>query len=181
MTLQEIYIQSVLSRFRGYKDLADKAIAQLTPEEMIVEPAPGANSVAVIVHHMVGNMLSRFTDFGTSDGEKEWRNRDSEFLTVTVWEEAAERIRWEDAWSVLFSNLEKLKPGDLEKKVTIRHEPHTAIDAINRQLAHYAYHVGQIVFLAKIIRKEQWSYLSIPPDASAAFNQTMEEKFRKPE
>lgn len=161
--------------FQTYKSLADRALAQLTTEaEWLRPPAPGSNSAAVIVQHVVGNLRSRFTDFLTTDGEKPSRQRDAEF-EEPVSEAAVPVLKqdWEAAWRILFDLLDTLQPADLLRPVTIRGEAHTVLAAIQRQVAHYASHVGQLVQLAKIIRGEAFESLSIPRGQSQQFNQRM--------
>lgn len=170
---QTNYLDGTRRLFRYYKSLGDKSLAQIRDEEIHEELAPGANSVAVIVKHMSGNMLSRWTDFLTSDGEKEWRNRDGEFEdTITDKKELLEV--WEKGWDCLFSAIDPLTEEDLGKIIYIRNEGHTVMEAMNRQLAHYASHVGQLVYLCKSIRGEDWQSLSIPKGESKSFNK---EKF----
>ncbi|MBF9221005.1 DUF1572 family protein [Hymenobacter ruricola] len=161
-------------QFQSYKGLADRALAQLADADWLHRPAPGANSAAVIVQHMAGNLRSRFTDFFTSDGEKPTRQRDREFEEP----DSAEAIgplkaEWEAAWQVLFELLDDLRPADLLRTVTIRGEAHTVLAAVQRQVAHYAYHAGQLVQLAKNIRGEAFPSLSIPRGQSEQFNQQM--------
>jgi uncharacterized damage-inducible protein DinB len=177
MDVHQLYLESVLKRFSDYNRMAENAIAQLSPSECEIQPAPGSNSIAIICAHMAGNMLSRFTNFLTEDGEKPWRNRDNEFSPVGCHPTGE---NWHRAWKTLFDTLQQLRPEDLGKTVTIRREPHSVPDAINRQLAHYAYHTGQIVFLAKMIKGEQWKSLSIPKNGSDSFNKKMTEKFQTP-
>jgi hypothetical protein len=163
--------------FRSYKSLADRSLAQLSAAEWLHRPAPGSNSAAVIVRHVAGNLRSRFTDFLTTDGEKPWRQRDLEFAEPnSVAEIPALQADWDAAWPILFSLLEELQPADLLKTVAIRHEPHTVLAALERQATHYAYHAGQIVQLAKIIRAGNFQPLSIPPGQSEQFNQQMQMK-----
>lgn len=157
--------------FRQYKALADRALAQLSPAEWLLVPAPGANSAAVIVQHMVGNLRSRFTDFLTTDGEKPDRQRDQEFVEPTgLTAITALQASWEAAWKILFDLLDTLQPSDLLRSITIRGEAHTVLAAVQRQVAHYAYHVGQVVQLAKHLRGEDWQNLSVPRGQSAQFN-----------
>ena len=156
------YLSDALASFRAYRKLADKALSQLTDEEYFVALDAESNSIAVIMKHIAGNMLSRWTDFLTSDGEKPDRNRDLEFVIEAQTTEQELLAYWERGWDCLFSALEPLRPADFEKKVLIRGEEHTVVQAINRQLTHYAYHIGQIVFLAKHFRSAQWQSLSIP-------------------
>lgn len=163
---------SAISRkmFQYYKGLADKSIATLSEEEIHLLPNEESNSVAIIVKHMSGNMLSRFTDFLTSDGEKEWRNRDAEFEdTYASKQEMLEA--WEKGWNCLFQALDGIAPENMMDIVYIRNEGHTVLEAVTRQVAHYAYHAGQIVYIAKMIRNKEWQSLSIPRGGSSAFNQ----------
>ena len=163
------YIEDSLSLFRQYKLLAEKVMAQVNDEQLSRVLDSEANSIAIIVKHMAGNMRSRWTDFLTSDGEKPDRNRDSEFEAPPS--TRAELMEtWESGWQCLLAGLEGLTDADLALTVYIRTEPHSVMQAINRQLAHYACHVGQIVFLAKHFRSSQWRSLSIPRGESAGFN-----------
>jgi Protein of unknown function (DUF1572) len=164
------YLDDARSSLRAYKKLADKATAQLKDEEFFVTIDEESNSVAVVMKHMAGNMFSRWTDFLTSDGEKPNRNRDMEFVIDPQTTKDDVLAYWERGWACVFEALEPLRPEDLEKKVTIRGEEHTIVQAINRQLMHYSYHVGQIVFLAKHFRSAEWKSLSIPKNRSAEFN-----------
>jgi hypothetical protein len=156
------YLDEAHRQMRGHKRLAEGAIAQLKDDELFITLDPEANSVAVIVKHMAGNMLSRFTDFLTTDGEKPDRHRDQEFELSSTTTRADLTKWWEEGWARLFATIEALKPEDVMRRVTIRGEPHTVLQAINRQIAHYAYHTGQIVFVAKHIRSGKWKSLSIP-------------------
>jgi uncharacterized damage-inducible protein DinB len=146
---------------RGHKRLAEGAMAQLKDDELFIALDPGSNFVALIVKHMAGNMRSRFTDFLTTDGEKPDRHRDQEFELSPTTTRADLTKWWEEGWARVFAALETLKPENVMRKVTIRGEPHTVLQAINRQIAHYAYHTGQIVFMAKHIRSSKWKTLSI--------------------
>lgn len=182
MTIPEDFLRSAKRQFLYYKTLGEKAIEQLEPEQLFVSLNEDTNSIAVIVKHLHGNMLSRWTDFLTTDGEKESRNRDGEFeesastpLSVTKDKEELMK-KWNDGWDCLFNTLESLKPEDLSTIVYIRNEGHTALEAINRQLAHYPYHVGQIVFYAKLLKKSEWNSLSIPKNKSKDYNS---DKFSK--
>ena len=170
------YFGDTLKSFRSHKKLAEKAIAQLKDEEFFVTLDEEANSVAVIMKHMAGNMLSRWTDFLTSDGEKPNRNRDMEFVIESQTTKADVIDYWERGWACVFKALEALRPEDFEKTVTIRGEEHTIVEAINRQLTHYSYHVGQIVFLAKHFRSASWQSLSVPKNRSGEFNAQMQNK-----
>ena len=170
------YFDDALKSFRAYKKLAEKAIAQLSDEEFFVTLDEESNSVAVIMKHMAGNMFSRWTDFLTSDGEKPNRNRDMEFVIEPQTTKDQVIDYWERGWECVFEALEPLRPEDFDKKVMIRGEEHTIVQAINRQMTHYAYHVGQIVFLAKHFRSAEWKSLSIPRNRSAEFNAAMAKK-----
>lgn len=165
--------------FEQYKALADRALAQISEAEWLYRPAPGSNSAAVIVQHMVGNLRSRFTDFLTTDGEKPARQRDQEFAEPQdIAAIPALKQAWEAAWLILFDLLDVLQPEDLLRTVTIRGEGHTVLAALQRQVAHYASHAGQLVQLAKIIRAEDFQSLSIPRGQSEQFNQQMTSSFR---
>jgi hypothetical protein len=163
------YLEEARRQMRGNKRLAEGAIAQLTDEELFVTLDPESNSVAIIVKHLAGNMRSRFTDFLTSDGEKPDRFRDREFELTANSTRADVMKWWDEGWATVLATLESLKPEDVMRTVTIRGEPHTVLQAINRQLAHYAGHIGQIVFLAKHLKSEQWRTLSIPRGKSEEF------------
>ena len=163
------FLDSTQKLFRYYKGLADQSIAQLDDNLLFQQANDDSNSIALIVQHMAGNMLSRWTDFLSSDGEKEWRNRDAEFKFL-ISEKSALMAHWEKGWACLFSALEQLSADDLNKIVFIRNEGHTVMDAILRQLSHYPYHVGQIVYVAKQLCSEDWKSLSIPRNKSADFN-----------
>jgi hypothetical protein len=162
-------IEDSLSLFRYYKGLAERAMSQLTDEQLLLTPDAESNSVAIIVKHMVGNMQSRWPDFLTTDGEKPGRDRDAEFENPETMREAL-LASWEAGWKCLFDALEPLTDADLSRTVTIRGEKHSVVQCINRQLAHYPYHCGQIVFLAKQLRSAEWQCLSIPRRQSAEFN-----------
>jgi hypothetical protein len=167
---KETYIQLAIREFRRAKALADGAMAQITAEQFFAAPSEGDNSIAVIVKHVGGNLLSRWTDFLTSDGEKPARNRDIEFVVTIDDTRQLLMQQWESGWAALFSAIESLNDADLERTVTIRGEPLTVLQAINRQLAHYSYHVGQIVYVAKHYAGSSWRSLSIPRGRSAEFN-----------
>jgi hypothetical protein len=175
-SLVEHYLKDSLSTFREYKKLAERAFAQISDEEFFSSIDEEANSVAVIIKHISGNMLSRWTDFLTTDGEKPDRQRDLEFVITPDMGKDDLLKQWERGWSCLFTALEPLTPEDFSRKVLIRGEEHTVIQAINRQLTHYAYHIGQIVFLAKHFRSQEWKSLSIPRNRSAEFNAYLSEK-----
>lgn len=163
------YLEDSLSLFRYYKNLAERAMDQVSDEHLFTILDPEANSIAIIVKHMTGNMRSRWTDFLTTDGEKPNRNRDSEFIDPPA-TRAALMADWENGWACLFGALEPLSDEDLARTVTIRGEPHSVMQAINRQLAHYPHHVGQIVLLAKHFACANWQSLSVPRNTSAEFN-----------
>ena len=171
MTLQftTSYIEDSIGLFRHYKKLADGALAQVTDDQMHALLDEDANSIAIIVKHMAGNMKSRWTDFLTSDGEKSWRNRDDEFERPPATRQALLQL-WEEAWDCLFAALQSLTDADLGRSVLIRGEAHSVMQAINRQIAHYSYHCGQIVLLAKHFQHAQWKSLSVPRGRSAEFN-----------
>lgn len=158
---RRIVISSIEFEYRRYKTLAERAMGQVTDDEVAVIPSSDGNSIAMLVQHMSGNLKSRFTDFLASDGEKPWRDRSSEFLASDV-TRAALMTRWEDGWSVLFDTLAQLDDEALGRHVTIRGEAHSVLEALHRSLAHASYHVGQIVLIAKSFRGEQWKPLSIP-------------------
>jgi hypothetical protein len=164
------YLDEVRRQFRGHKRLAEGAMAQLKDEELFVTLDPESNSIAILIKHLAGNMRSRFTDFLTSDGEKPNRNRDQEFEMTAATTRADVMGWWEEGWARVFAAIEALKPDDVMRTVTIRGEPHTAMQAINRQIAHYAQHTGQIVFLAKHLRSNQWKSLSIARGKSKELN-----------
>jgi hypothetical protein len=170
------YLEEVRRQFRGHKRLAEGAIAQLKDEELFVALDSEANSIAIIVKHLAGNMRSRFTDFLSTDGEKPGRNRDQEFEMNSMATRADVMRWWEEGWARVFAAIEGLKPEDVMRTVTIRGEPHTVLQAINRQLAHYAYHTGQIVFLAKHLRSSEWKTLSVPRGKSGEFNAAVQRR-----
>jgi hypothetical protein len=164
------YLDEVKRQFKGHKRLGEGAISQLRDEELLVAIDPEANSVALIVKHLAGNMRSRFTDFLTTDGEKPDRHRDQEFEMAGPTTRAEVMRWWEEGWAIVFRAVEELKPEHVTRTVTIRGEPHSVLQALNRQVAHYAYHVGQIVFLAKHLRSVEWKSLSIPRGKSEEYN-----------
>lgn len=163
------FLSSARKEFAYYRSLGDKIFAQLPDADLFREPAPGNNSIAVIVKHMHGNMLSRWTDFLTTDGEKPWRQRDAEFENDLIIREEL-LARWNEGWDRLFAAIDPLTPADLDRIVHIRTEPHTVAQAITRQLAHLPYHVGQIVLLGKLFLGEDFKSLSIPKGGTQAFN-----------
>jgi len=171
----ESYLTSIIKQFEFYKSLGDKTFDQLSFDEMLWQSDENSNSISIIVKHIAGNMLSRWTNFLTEDGEKEWRIRDDEFISNFNSKEAV-IAAWESGWFCLFKAIKPLKPEDLENIIYIRNGGHTVTEAINRQLAHYAYHIGQIVFLGKLLKGENWKSLSIPKGDSSKYNQ---DKFSK--
>ncbi|RFS16505.1 DUF1572 domain-containing protein [Emticicia sp. C21] len=173
------YLTSTRKQFEYYKMLGEKTFAQLSDEQLFWQYNEESNSIAIIVKHLWGNMLSRWTDFLTSDGEKEWRQRDAEFEN-----DIASRkellIKWNEGWACLFKALDSLTIEDLSKEIYIRNEGHSVVEAINRQLAHYPYHIGQIVFIGKMVCDTNWTSLSIPKGNSQTFNKDMFERKRTP-
>jgi len=166
------YIEDSLAIFRQYKKLADGALEQVTDEQLTATLDPEMNSIAQIVKHMAGNMRSRWTDFLTTDGEKADRNRDSEFVDAPATRQAVLAM-WESGWRCVFAALEPLSDEDLARSVQIRGEAHSVMQAINRQVAHYAMHCGQIVMLAKHLAGDRWKTLSVPRNRSAEFNRAV--------
>jgi hypothetical protein len=167
------YLESVKKQFLFYKTLGEKAMEQLEEEQFFWQYNKESNSIAILVNHIAGNMLSRFTEFLTSDGEKSWRKRDSEFIN---WFATKEEVMayWHKGWDCLMDTLGQLSESNLETIVYIRNEGHTVVEALNRQLAHYPYHIGQIIFIAKMMKNEEWKTLSIAKNKSSEYN---EEKF----
>lgn len=163
------YVADSLTLFRYYKKLAERAMAQLSDDQLLATPDGESNSIAIMVKHMAGNMISRWTDFLTSDGEKPSRDRDAEFSDPPSTREALMAL-WEDGWRCVFGSIEPLSDADLGRTITIRGEAHSVMQAINRQVAHYSYHCGQIVFLAKQLSHERWQCLTIPVGKSKDFN-----------
>jgi hypothetical protein len=174
--MQNNYLESAIKQFEYYKLLGDKTMVQLPQEKLFWQYNEESNSIATIIKHLHGNMLSRWTDFLTSDGEKEWRKRDTEFENVIA-DEATVINLWNEGWVCLFNTLHSLTDTDLNKIIYIRNQGHTVAEAINRQLAHYPYHVGQIVFIGKMVLNENWQSLSIPRNQSNQYN---ENKFAQP-
>ncbi|MES2131764.1 MAG: DUF1572 family protein [Bacteroidota bacterium] len=175
MNTPEAFLTSAIKQFLYYKTLGEKAMDQLEPAQLFYVANEDTNSIAIIVNHLHGNMLSRWTDFLTTDGEKEWRKRDEEFenasTTLSATEQKADLLKkWNEGWDCLFNALNELKPEQLSDIIYIRNEGHTVVEAINRQLAHYPYHVGQIVFYAKMFKKGEWTSLSIPKNKSTDYN-----------
>jgi hypothetical protein len=169
------YLESVIKQFQYYESLGKKAMEQVNDEALFWQYNENSNSIAVIVKHLYGNMLSRWTDFLTTDGEKEWRKRDEEFENDINTRQAL-MAKWNEGWNCLLNALRSLKEEDLDKIIYIRNQGHTVVEAINRQLAHYPYHIGQVVFIAKMAAV-QWNSLSIPKGQSGNYNAA---KFAQP-
>src|SRR5579872_5638979 len=171
--MEKDYLESTIKQFEYYRLLGEKAMEQLPEERLFWQYSEERNSIATIVKHLSGNMLSRWTDLLTTDGEKEWRNRDAEFENdIRTRDELL--VIWNDGWECLLNTLKQLSADDLEKIIYIRNQGHTVMEAINRQLAHYPYHIGQIVYVAKMVSGNGWQSLSIPKGNSKSFN---DEKF----
>ena len=175
MSLAKAFLESYLTRSSYYKELGDKTFEQLNEAGFHYQPNAESNSIAMIIQHMAGNMLSRFTNFLTEDGEKTWRNRDMEFEEQQLTREQL-LIKWNEGWDCYLSVIKSLREDDLLKTITIRSEELTVTDALNRQLAHYPYHVGQIVYIGRMIKKEEWKTLSIAKGKSDEFNSKMNTK-----
>jgi hypothetical protein len=172
------YLDEARRQMRGYKRMGEGAMAQLRDEDFFVTLDPESNSVAILVKHLAGNMRSRFTDFLASDGEKADRFRDREFEVTGATTRAEVMKWWEEGWACVFGAIDGLKPEDVLRTVTIRGEPHTVLQAINRQIAHYAAHIGQIVFLAKHLRASEWKTLTIPRGKSEEFKTASPKPFK---
>lgn len=177
-SITQHYLDDTRASFRAYKKLAEKALAQIKDEEYFVTLDEESNSIAVIMKHLAGNMISRWTDFLTSDGEKPDRNRDLEFVIEPQTAKADVFAYWEKGWDCVNNALAQLEAADFDKTVLIRGEAHSIVQAINRQMTHYAYHIGQIVFLAKHFRASAWHSLSVPRNRSAGFNEYLEKKLQ---
>src|ERR1041384_5572420 len=172
------YLADALYTFRYYKQLAERALAQISDEDFFYTLDDESNSIAIIIKHMAGNMLSRWTDFLTTDGEKPERNRDLEFVMLPETKKEDMLAYWEQGWKATFDAIEPLVPDDLLRTITIRGQNHTVVQAIDRQMAHYAYHVGQIVYLAKHFQASDWQTLSVPKNKSAEFNAKLQNRER---
>ncbi len=170
--IETVFLESIIKRFKEYKTLGEKTFEQLNEDDMLRRPNEASNSVAVIIQHLHGNMLSRWTNFLTEDGEKAWRKRDEEF-EEKFWNKETILQLWNDGWNVFLTSLESLAADDLLKTVSIRSQPLLVADFIIRQLAHYAYHVGQIVYIGRWLKEGSWESLSIPKNGSKAFNEKM--------
>jgi hypothetical protein len=172
MSFEEVFLQDILKRFKIYKALGDKTFDQLNEKDFFFKPSPESNSIAIIIQHMHGNMMSRFTNFLIEDGEKEWRKRDEEFESTDL--SMPELInRWNEGWHCVLTAIESLKPGHLAATIYIRTEPLKVYDALLRQLAHYPYHVGQIITISKMIKDKEWQSLSIAKGQSNDYNKQM--------
>ncbi|MFL9835872.1 DUF1572 family protein [Flavobacterium sp. ST-75] len=169
MSISKQYLHSIKKQFEYYKNVAERAMEQLEPQQLFYSFNDDSNSIAVIVKHLHGNMMSRWTDFLTTDGEKDWRNRDDEFEQPVTDKEGLMKL-WEEGWSCFFNTINSLTPENLTDIIYIRNEGHTVMEAINRQLSHYPYHIGQIVFLAKQIKNTPWDSLTIPKNKSGEYN-----------
>jgi len=166
------YLSSTKKQFAYYKLVGEKAIDQLEDKQLFIVANEDTNSIATIIKHIAGNMLSRWTDFLITDGEKDWRNRDTEFANDLKTKEEVLAI-WNSGWNCLFATLDSLQAENLSQIIYIRNEGHTVVEAINRQLAHYPYHVGQIVFYSKLLKQSNWNSLTIPRNKSVNYNHTM--------
>jgi len=170
MNLGIEYLETVITRLKYYKDLGEKTFEQLEEKDFHFQPNSESNSIAIIIQHLAGNMLSRFTNLLTEDGEKEWRQRDDEFEVHSFTRNQLLEM-WDRGWDCCFSSIDSLSSDDLLKTIYIRKEPMSVIDAINRQLAHYSYHIGQIVYIGRLIKDKTWKSLSIPRGQSQQYNQ----------
>ncbi|MUV02580.1 DUF1572 domain-containing protein [Flavobacterium rakeshii] len=169
MSISKQYLDSIKKQFEYYKNVAERAMEQLEPQQFFYTVNDDSNSIAVIIKHLHGNMMSRWTDFLATDGEKDWRNRDDEFEQPITNKENLMQL-WEEGWSCFFNTINSLTPENLTHIIYIRNEEHTVMEAINRQLSHYPYHIGQIVFFAKQIKNTPWDSLTIPKNKSGEYN-----------
>lgn len=167
--MEENYLNSTLKQFEYYRILGEKTFAQLNEDELFWQFNKESNSIAIMVNHLWGNMKSRWTDFLTSDGEKEWRNRDLEFESI-ITSKVEMLKKWEDGWTCLFEALNAINIGNFDSEIFIRNQSHSITEAINRQMMHYAYHIGQIAYVGRMIKGEKWQSLSIPKGKSKDFN-----------
>lgn len=175
MNTERIFLDACIKKFKHQKKLGDKTFEQLDEAGFLFKPSPDSNNIAIIVQHMYGNMMSRWTNFLTEDGEKEWRKRDEEFEDAVSSKDALIDM-WENGWKLVFDTLQALQESDVAATVLIRKEPLSVCDAIIRQIDHYGYHVGQIVQLGKIVKDKDWSTLSIAKGKSKEFNDMMDKK-----
>jgi hypothetical protein len=166
VSLEKAYFEDIILSFRKAKEFAEKAFRQVDDQGFFTKPGEHSNSIAIIIKHLAGNLISRWTDFLTSDGDKPWRDRDGEFIIGPEDTRPHLLAAWEKAWTVLFQSLANLQEADLLRKVSIRGEEHTVLQAIHRSLTHTSYHVGQIVYLSRLVTKEGWQWLTIPPGQS---------------
>ncbi len=173
--MEQDYIQSVIKQFQYYKSVGERTFDQLDEKDFFKQFDNESNSIAILVNHLWGNMMSRWTDFLTTDGEKKWRNRDLEFESVIKTKDEL-WTKWNEGWACLFAALSSINKDNFNTEVYIRNQAHTIVEAINRQLAHYAYHIGQIVYIGRFIQGSEWTSLTIPKGKSSEFNQ---EKFSK--
>jgi hypothetical protein len=167
--MESAFLISARRQFELYQSLGEKAMAQISEEGLFFKPSPESNSVCIIVQHLHGNMLSRWTDFLNSDGEKDWRQRDAEFEDLPMTRAQVLEL-WQKGWACLYSALDELNDEHLQQLIYIRNQGHTVMEAINRQLAHYPYHIGQMVYIAKLISDSKWQSLSIPKNKSSEYN-----------
>jgi hypothetical protein len=174
-SIGEEYLSTTIKRLKYYKQLGDQTFDQLNEQDFHWQPSSESNSIAVIIQHVAGNMLSRWTNFLTEDGEKEWRRRDDEF-EIHNYSKQQLLETWNEGWKCFIDALGSLMADDLLKTIYIRKEPLTVIDAINRQLAHYPYHIGQIVYIGRLVKNENWKNLSIPKGRSQQYNQSADVK-----
>ena len=178
MNFEEGFLKDVIKRLQTYKELGDKTFEQLEEKDFCFQPSSESNSIAIIIQHMHGNMMSRFTNFLTEDGEKPWRKRDEEFeVNATTKEELLSF--WNIGWNCVFNAIQTLQPADLTKTIYIRTEPLTVYDALLRQLEHYPYHIGQIVYIGKMIKDSNWKSLSIPKNKSHQYNEKMSQQNKR--
>lgn len=173
--LEKEYLSIVTQQFRHFKERAEKAFKQLSEEELHWKPSEESNNIAIIIKHISGNMHSRWVDFLTADGEKPYRNRDSEFVDDMEPQEQLMNI-WEDGWKLLFHTLENFQPEDLHKTVTLRQQPLSVLQAIQTEVAHISYHLGQILYIGKQLKDKDWMILSIPKNGSEAYNESVSKK-----
>lgn len=179
MDLAKHYLTTCIKNFNDLKNLGEKALTQLSEQDTFWFPDNDSNSVAIIIRHLNGNMLSRWTDFLTTDGEKDFRKRDREFESNKHENRETLTSKWEKGWKCLIESLDLLTEDDLLKEVTIRNQKHTVVQAINRQLIHYGYHIGQIVYIAKLCSGKDWKTLSVAKGKSDEFNEEMKKKHTK--
>lgn len=173
------YLDEIRRQLRGHKRLAEAGLAQLKDDDFFVTLDPESNSVAILIKHVSGNMRSRFTDFLTTDGEKPDRHRDTEFEITSKTTREELMHWWEQGWACVFAAVDALAPDDLMRTIYIRQEPHTVVQALNRALTHYAFHLGQVIFLAKHLRSTEWKTLTVPRGKSEEFNRMSLEERRK--